>query len=140
MGFMETRVPQRSSFSHFIVTIRKEMNLVATFGSHLEQTLSRAIRYGHMELAAKDSMLRSKFWTGLRSQQLRNATRYLYDTHKGFSSLLREIRKVEQEESCSQRLVQPTVLSKQKVAQQHSSRCQQISLVILLVYKNKCQT
>ena len=67
-------------------------------------------------------MLRSKFWTGLRSQQLRNSTRYLYDTHKDFPSLLREIRKVEQEESCSQRPVQPTVLSKQKVAQQHSSQ------------------
>ena len=67
-------------------------------------------------------MLRSKFWTGLRSQQLRNFTRYLYDTHKDFPSLLREIRKVEQEESCSQRPLQPTVLSKQKVAQQHSSQ------------------
>ena len=87
---------------------------VATFGSRLEQTLSRAIRYGHMELAAKDSMLRSKFWTGLRSQQLRNSTRYLYDTYKKFPDLLREIRKVEQEESCST----PTPPTKQKVAQQ----------------------
>ena len=71
-----------------------------------------------MELAAKDSMLRSKFWIGLKSQQLRNSTRYLYDTHKDFPSLLREIRKVEQEESCSQR----PVLIEQKVAQQHSSQ------------------
>lgn len=67
-----------------------------------------------MELEAKDSMLRSKFWTGLKSQQLRNSTRYLYDTKKDFQSLLREIRKVEQEESCSTRPDPP----KQKVAQQ----------------------
>ena len=64
-------------------------------------------------------MLRSKFWTGLRSQQLRNSTRYLYDTYKDFPSLLREIRKVEQEDFCSTR---PTPPTKQKVVQQHSGQ------------------
>ena len=64
-------------------------------------------------------MLRSKFWTGLKSQQLRNSTRYLYDTHKDFQSLLREIRKVEQEDSCSTRPDPPT---KQKVAQQQAAQ------------------
>ena len=107
----------------FYNDFQKEDGSVASFGSRLEQTLSRAIRYGHMELAAKDSMLRSKFWTGLKSQQLRNSTRYLYDTYKDFPSLLREIRKVEQEDSCSQRLIQPTgTSSRQKVAQQHASQ------------------
>ena len=105
----------QSFYSYF----QKENESVATFGSRLEQTLSRAIRYGHMELSAKDSMLRSKFWTGLKSQQLRNSTRYLYDTHQDFQTLLRGIRKAEQEDSCSTRPVQPT---KQKVAQQHISQ------------------
>ena len=121
-GFYGNVSSAETIIQSFYSDYQKENESVATFGSHLEQTLSRAIRYGHMELAAKDSMLRSKFWTGLRSQQLRNSTRYLYDTHKDFPSLLREIRKVKQEESCSQRPVQPTVLSKQKVAQQHSSQ------------------
>ena len=96
----------------FYSDYQKESESVATFGSRLEQTLSRVIRYGHMELIAKDSMLRSKFWTGLRSQQLRNSTRYLYDTLKDFPSLLEKICKVEQKDSCSQRPVQPTVPSK----------------------------
>ena len=86
---------------------QKEDESVATFGSHLEQTLSKAIRYGHMELAARDSLLRSKFWTGLRSQQLRNSTRYLYDTYKDFPTLLREICKVEQEDFAQQDLPHP---------------------------------
>ena len=98
---------------------QKEDESGATFGSRLEQTLSKAIRYGHMELAPRDSMLRSKFWTGLRSQQLRNSTRYLYDTYKDFPSLLRKIRKVEQEDFCSTR---PTPPTKQKVVQQHSGQ------------------
>ena len=46
-------------------------------------------------------MLRSKFWTGLKSQTLKNSTRHLYDSIKDFKSLLREIRKVDMEESSS---------------------------------------
>lgn len=34
---------------------------IVTFGSRLEQTVSRAIRFGHMDEVAKDAMLRSKF-------------------------------------------------------------------------------
>ena len=120
-GFYGNVSTAETIIQSFYNDCQKDNESVATFGSRLEQTLSRAIRYGHMELAAKDSMLRSKFWTGLKSHQLRNSTRYLYDTYKDFPSLLREIRKVEQEESCSQqRPVQPqsAVPSKQKVAQQ----------------------
>ena len=113
-GFYGNVSSAETIIQSFYNDFQKESESVAAFGSRLEQTLSRAIRYGHMELAAKDSMLRSKFWTGLKSQQLRNSTRYLYDTHKDFQSLLREIRKVEQEDSCSTRPDPPT---KQKVAQ-----------------------
>ena len=49
-------------------------------------------------------MLRSKFWTGLKSQSLKNSTRHLYDTIKDFQSLLREIQKVDQEENSLKRL------------------------------------
>ena len=97
-GFYGNVSSPETLIQSFYSDCQREGECVATFGSRLEQTLSRAIRYGHMELAAKDSMLRSKFWTGLRSQQLRNSTRYLYDTYKSFSTLLVEIRKVEQED------------------------------------------
>ena len=43
-------------------------------------------------------MLRSKFWSGLRDQQLRNASRQKYETIRDCSSLMREIRQIEQEE------------------------------------------
>ena len=105
-GFYGNVSTAETIIQSFYSDFQKENESVATFGSRLEQTLSRAIRYG-------------KFWTGLKSQQLRNSTRYLYDTQEDFQSLLREIRKVEQEDSCSTRPVQPT---KQKVAQQHISQ------------------
>ena len=62
-------------------------------------------------------MLCSKFWTGLKSQQLKISTRHLYDIVKDFQTLLREIRKVEQEEVSSSRPV-----TKTKVAQQQSEQ------------------
>ena len=62
-------------------------------------------------------MLRSKFWTGLKSQEIKNSTRHLYDSVKDFQVLLREIRKVEQEEASSSR---PT--TKTKIAQQQSGQ------------------
>ena len=65
----------------------------------IERTLSRAVTLGHPDSIAKDAMLRSKFWTGLKSQTLKNSTRHLYDNIKDFKSLLREIRKVDMEES-----------------------------------------
>ena len=97
----------------FYNDLQKDSESIVSYGTRLEQTLSRAVIYGHIELAAKDSILRSKFWTGLRSQQLKNSTRHLYDASTDFQSLLKEIRKVESEDaSCSR------PASKQKTQQQ----------------------
>ena len=83
---------------------QKDDESIVSFGSRLEQTLSRAVKYGHIDLVAKDAMLRSKYWTGFKSQVLKNSTRHLYDSIKDFSTLLREIRKVDSEESSSKPL------------------------------------
>lgn len=99
----------------FYNDFQKEDETIVSYGTRLEQTLSRAVTRGHIEIAAKDSILRSKFWTGLRSQQLKNSTRHLYDSNIDFKSLLREIRKVESEDASSVKPVQ-----KQKAQQQSS--------------------
>ena len=88
---------------------------IVSYGTRLEQTLSRAVTREHIEIAAKDSILRSKFWTGLRSQQLKNSTRHLQDSSIDFKSLLRDIRKNESEDASYLKLVQ-----KQKAQQQSS--------------------
>ena len=85
----------------FYNDFQKDDESIVYFGSRLEQTLSRAVKYGHIDLVAKDAMLRSKFWTGLKSQVLQNSTRHLYDSIKNFSTLLMEIKKVDSEESSS---------------------------------------
>lgn len=116
-GFYGNVSTSETLIQSFYNDYQKDTESIVTYGSRLEQTLSRAIRCGHADFAAKDAMLRSKFWTGLKSQELKNSTRHLYDSVKDFQVLLREIRKVEQEEASSSR---PT--TKTKVAQQQSGQ------------------
>lgn len=100
-GFYGNVSTSETLIQSFYNDFQKDNESIVSFGSWLEQTLSRAVKYGHIDLAAKDAMLRSKFWTGLKSQVLKNSTRHLYDSIKDFSTLLREIRKVDSEESSS---------------------------------------
>ena len=98
-GFYDNVSSSETLMQSFYSDFQKETESVVSFASRLEQTLSRAVKSGHIDKVAKDAMLRSKFWTGLKSQSLKNSTRHLYDTIKDFQSLLREIRKVDQEEN-----------------------------------------
>lgn len=68
--------------------------------------------YCHIETVARDGMLRSKFLTGLFSQQLKQSLRHLFDSIKNFESLLREIRNI-QEEITAHRSIGSTKSSKQ---------------------------
>ena len=118
-GFYGNVATGETLIQSFYGDFQKDTESIVAYGSRLEQTLSRAIRYGHIDLVAKDAMLRSKFWTGLKSQELKNSTRHLYDSVKDFQLLLRDIRKVEQEIESSKRPVQNP-----KVAQQQSGQAQ----------------
>ena len=102
-GFYGNVCSSETHIQSFYSDYQKDKESIVEYGSRLEQTLSRAIRYGHADLAAKDAMLRSKFWTGLNSQQLKHSTRHLYDSVMDFQSLLKEVRKVEQEENAMNR-------------------------------------
>ena len=66
--------------------------------------LQRAVEKGHVTTTAKNDMLRNKFWTGLKDDQLKNSSRRKYDTIEEFGELLKEVRKIEQELSGSEKL------------------------------------
>lgn len=116
-GFYGNVSSSETLIQDFYSDSQKESESIVQYASRIEQTLSRAIRYGHIDFVAKDAMLRSKFWTGLKSQQLKNSTRHMYDTIKDFQTLLKEVRKVEQEDLVS---IKPS--PKQKSTQQHSTQ------------------
>lgn len=98
---------------------QKTSESIVSFGVRLEEVLSRAVNKGHIDIVAKDTMLRNKLWTGLRNKDLKRTTHHLYNNIKDFQSLLREIRKVEQQELTS---IDSSSSTKPKVAQQHSGQ------------------
>ena len=112
-GFYANVSSSETLIQSFYSDYQKEAESVVSFASRIEQTLSRAVKSGHIDGIAKDAMLRSKFWTGLKSQSLKNSTRHLYDTIKDFLSLLREIRKVDQEENSFKQTKKPTAQQQQ---------------------------
>ena len=98
-GFFGNVATTQTLMQSFYSDCQKEDESIVAFGSRLEHTLSRAIESGHIDSIAKDAMLCSKFWTGLKSQTLNNSTRYLYSNVSDFQTLLKEIRKVDMENS-----------------------------------------
>ena len=113
-GFYGRVSSSETLLQELLVDRQRENESLVQFGSRLEAVLTQAVKYFHIDDAAKDGMLRSKFWTGIRSSSLRNATRYLFDSMKDFQSLFKEIRKIEQE------IGQQTKTTVPKAAAQHN--------------------
>jgi len=68
---------------------------VADYSLRLEQLL----RHSAVDLrpAAKNEMLRSRLWSGLRDGMLKNVSRYKYESINDFNELRKELRKMEQD-------------------------------------------
>lgn len=70
---------------------------VAEYGCRLEEIVNRAISRGAVAKEQANEMLRSKLWTGLKDERVRNATRHKYDMIHDFDALRAELRAMEQE-------------------------------------------
>ena len=70
---------------------------VAVWGSRLEDLMTQILDQGVITAEASEDMLRTKFWSGLRDNRLREATRYHLDSGSSYVELFREVRRVEQE-------------------------------------------
>ncbi|XP_071136372.1 paraneoplastic antigen-like protein 5 [Mytilus edulis] len=79
----------------FYMETQKQGQSVADYGIRLEDIAQKALEKGQINSQAKNDMLRSKLWSGLRDPLLKNASRYKYDTVKKFDQLLKEIRSIE---------------------------------------------
>ena len=71
-----------------------------------------------LDRSTRDEMLRSRLWSGLRDQVLKNATRYKYETVPDYTSLRRELRQVDEEMKAAQidktANVKPGVMSRNR--------------------------
>jgi hypothetical protein len=70
---------------------------VAEYGMKLESIIQSAVEKGDISFVAKNQMLKSKYWSGLRDPLLKNSSRYKFDTTKDFDQLRKEIRAIELE-------------------------------------------
>lgn len=111
-GFFGNVASGETLMQSFYNDRQKKGEPIVVYASRLEDTLSKAITLGHIETVARDGMLRSKFWTGLFSQQLKQSLRHLFDSIKNFEYLFREIRNI-QEEITAHRSIGSTKSSKQ---------------------------
>ncbi|XP_069134230.1 uncharacterized protein [Argopecten irradians] len=96
-GLFGNVATHEATLQKFYSETQQEGESVVSFACRLESLLQSAIESGHIEDSAKDGMLRSKFWTSLGSERLKNQTRHRYDTVGTFDSLVREVRAVDLE-------------------------------------------
>lgn len=74
---------------------QKKDESVGDYSLRLERLLSRIP--GHLNVHARNDMLRSRLWSGLSDMELKNACRFLFDTVYEFNTLRKEIRAVEED-------------------------------------------
>ena len=88
---------QGSLLSNFHAAVQQEGESVAEWCCRLEALMAPVTLGGKITKEAADEMLRSKLWTGLRSSDLRAATRHKFDQLLEVDDMLVVLRAAEQE-------------------------------------------
>ena len=89
--------PSDMTLEQFFTARQLPTESVSTWGCRLEDLLSRVT--DSRNAAAARAMLRSRYWSGLYSDKIRNALRHHFDEGADFEALLRQARILEQEPS-----------------------------------------
>ena len=89
--------PSDMTLEQFFTARQLPTESVSAWGCRLEDLLSRVT--DSRSAAAARTMLRSRYWSGLYSDKIRNALRHHFDEGADFEALLRQARITEQEPS-----------------------------------------
>ncbi|MES9885075.1 MAG: hypothetical protein ABW185_29890, partial [Sedimenticola sp.] len=84
-----------SVLQQFYSSRQTDKETVTSWGLRLEGILQKAIRKGQIHPEQRNEMLRIKFWRGLQSDELRNATRMAFETERDFEVLRKKVRSEE---------------------------------------------
>ncbi len=98
-GLYGTVATEASLLTQFYASQQAESEDVATWSVRLEDIIQKVVSKGLISQGTTNEMLRSKLWTGLANDRLKQATRYKYDTITNYDDLVVELRRVEQEMS-----------------------------------------
>ena len=122
-----------SVMQYFYNENQKAAENLTTFACRLEALLQVAVENGHVTQVARNDMLRSKFWTGLRDEKLKILTRNKYDSILDFNRLLREVRSVDLELTASNSVPTPAQVSQQQSCNTRKIKMTEIVLIINLI-------
>ena len=89
--------PSDMTLEQFFTARQLPTESVSAWGCRLEDLLSR-VTDSRSAVAAR-AMLRSRYWSGMYSDKIRNALRHHFDEGSDFEALLRQARILEQEPS-----------------------------------------
>ena len=87
--------PSEQLVQQFYAAKQEPNESVADYGMRLEGLLQTCIDRGDISPISRNEMLRTKLWSGLSNEGLRNASRYKYDTITDFDKLRIELRTIE---------------------------------------------
>ena len=96
-GLYGTVATEGTLLSQFYSAQQNQDEDVTSWSCRLEDTIQKVYERGLLDRTTTREMLRSKLWSGLRNETLKNATRHKYDLIKNYDELVIEIRSVEQE-------------------------------------------
>ena len=82
----------QSVLKEFYTAAQLETETVTAWGLRLEEILQKAIEKGYARKEERNNMLKEQFWTALRSERLKNATRVKYEFTEDFELLRRAVR------------------------------------------------
>ena len=96
-GLYGTVAKKGALLSQFYAAHQKADEDVTAWSCRLEDIIQKVLERGLISSGTMREMLRSKLWSGLYSEALKNATRFKYDLVRSYEELVVEIRSVEQE-------------------------------------------
>ena len=91
-----------SIFWEFYTASQKQGESAVTWGLRLEEILKHGVDKGYVKPESKSTMLRNRFWNGLKSERLKNATRIDYKNNIDFDELLSRVTEEENELNLNQ--------------------------------------
>ena len=87
--------PSEKLLQQFYTSKQEVGESVVDYGMRLEGLIQRCIERKAINNDVKNEMLRTKLWSGLSDSNLRNASRYKYDTIDDFETSRKELRSIE---------------------------------------------
>ena len=85
----------------FYLVSQFEHESIADYSVRIENLLHRATLGRPIDASVQNEMLCAKLWNGLKDPLLKNSCRFMFETEKNFSRLMKYIRSVEQDLSAS---------------------------------------